>query len=324
MSERYNLVYMGTPDFSVGALDAIIGAGHRVSLVFTQPDRPAGRGGKLRASPVKIRAQELGLEICQPTTLKGEKGAEARALLQSVEPDALIVAAYGLILPQSVLDIPRLGALNIHASLLPRWRGASPIQAAIKAGDSKTGVTIMKMDAGLDTGPMLLKREIDIAPDATAGTLHDELAALGADLAVEVLDDAARFLAGAEPQPDESTYAPMLKKSDGRVDWHLSAIALHNHIRAMTPWPGAQSVLAGVPVRIIETSLSYDNSLGGQRTCSPGEIVGFEGESALVAAGDGFVKIVEVQPAGKRPMPVARFFQGRRLELPQSFVNIAS
>jgi len=320
MGERYNLVYMGTPDFSVGALDALVEAGHRVSLVFTQPDRPAGRGGKLRASPVKARAIELGIEVCQPKTLKGDRGAEARSLLSDIKPDALIVAAYGLILPQSVLDIPRLGAINIHASLLPRWRGASPIQAAIRAGDATTGVTIMKMDAGLDTGPMILKGEVEITQDATAGSLHDELASLGADLIVRVLDGATEYLDAAVAQPGEgSTYAPMLKKSDGRVDWEQESLALHNHIRSMSPWPGAQASLAGIPIRIRKTALISRDETMEHRASPPGTVVDFDGESALVRSGDGFIRVLEIQPAGKRPMALPSFLQGRRLQLPQCF-----
>ncbi len=245
------LVFAGTPDFAAAALQALLAAGHEVLLVLTQPDRPAGRGMTLQASPVKQLALQHGLPLHQPSSLKSE---EARQPILEARPDVMVVAAYGLILPQAVLDIPRLGCLNIHASLLPRWRGAAPIQRALLAGDAETGVTIMRMEAGLDTGPMLLKESLPIAATETAGTLHDKLAALGARLIVEAL---RRMEDGALPsqiQPTEGvTYAAKLDKSEAALDWRQPAVQLDRAVRAFNPFPGATAQLDGQVIKVWAT-----------------------------------------------------------------------
>ncbi|MFQ5419036.1 MAG: methionyl-tRNA formyltransferase, partial [Anaerolineae bacterium] len=230
------IVFMGTPDFAVPGLQKLIET-HQVVGVVTQPDKPAGRGKQLRPSPVKIIAQSANIPLYQPKSLRSE---EAAAPLRQWQPDIIIVAAFGQILRPHVLDLPPHGCLNIHASLLPRWRGASPIQHAILAGDAETGVTLMRMDVGLDTGPMFVQQAVPIRADETAATLHDRLAALGADMLAAHLNDILHGRLTPTPQnDDDSTYAPMIKKGDGRLDWTKTAVALDRHIRAMTPWPGA-------------------------------------------------------------------------------------
>ncbi len=230
------LIFAGTPEFAAQALDAIIAAGHEVALVLTQPDRPSGRGLALRASPVKERALAAGIGVFQPPTLRD---VAAQETIRAVGAEAMVVAAYGLILPQVVLDMPRFGCINIHASLLPRWRGAAPIQRALLAGDAETGVCIMQMEAGLDTGPVLSSGELSIADDDTAATLHDKLAALGAELIVDAL---ARLPLAPCPQPDAGvTYAAKIEKAEAPLDWRLPAIQLARQVRAFNPFPGARS-----------------------------------------------------------------------------------
>ena len=240
------IAFAGTPEFAARALGALIAGGHETALVLTQPDRPAGRGQKLQPSPVKVLALAHGIPVDQPPTLRE---AVARASLAAAAPDVLVVAAYGLILPQEVLDIPRLGCLNIHASLLPRWRGAAPIQRAIEAGDAETGITIMRMDAGLDTGPMLLRAAVPIGPAETGGTLHDRLADVGARLVVEALDRLADL--PAMPQPAEGvTYAKKIGKAEGLLDWGRPAAELERRIRAFDPFPGCSTGSGETQVKI--------------------------------------------------------------------------
>src|SRR5262249_14266463 len=250
------VAFAGTPEFAAVALDALLRAGIKVPLVLTQPDRPAGRGMKLQASAVKQRALAAGLPVAQPHGLKldgryGADAAAAREALLAADPDVMVVAAYGLILPQWVLDLPRKGCLNIHASLLPRWRGAAPIHRAIEAGDAETGITIMQMDAGLDTGDMLRMEREPILPDDTTGRLHDRLAALGARLVVKALEQISTTDLAQRPQPLEGiTYAHKIDKSEGMIDWTQPAVVIERRIRAFNPFPGASTTLLGEPIKL--------------------------------------------------------------------------
>ena len=305
------VAFAGTPEFAAQALTAIVHAGHDVRLVLTQPDRPSGRGMKLTPSAVKQVALAHGLALVQPPSLKGE---EARAALAAVAPDLLIVAAYGLILPQAVLDLPRRGCLNIHASLLPRWRGAAPIQRAIAAGDEQSGITIIQMDAGLDTGPMLLKQALTIEPKETASSLHDKLAKLGAESIVVAL---ARLEAGdlpATPQSEEgATYAAKLGNDDAELDMRQPAEVLERLIRAFNPFPGVYLRYGDAQVKIWRAALV--------RACGePGEVLASGPSGIIVACGDRALSLLELQkPGGKRlaarefqagfPMPVGSRFQ---------------
>ncbi len=306
------VVYCGTPDFAVPALEALarldeIG-GERLELVaaYTQPDRPAGRGKKLTASPVKQAALDLGLPVEQPVSLRDEA---AQATLAAYRPDLLVVAAYGLILPPAVLEMPRLGAINIHASLLPRWRGAAPINRAIEAGDTETGITIMQMEAGLDTGPMWFKRIEPIHPDDTAATLHDRLAPLGAEALVESLPEIVRGERVPEPQDDaQACYAAKLAKAEGRVDWRESADLIERRVRAFNPWPVAQTTLDGQPLRLWGA-----RPADGRDGAAPGEVIGLTPDGFVVQAGDGGLELTRVQRAGGRPVAASDFARGRDL-----------
>lgn len=296
------LIFAGTPEFAAAALAALIEAGHDIALVLTQPDRPAGRGMKLTASPVKELAQRHGIPVMQPQTLKDEA---IQARLASVKADAMIVAAYGLLLPPAVLAIPRLGCLNIHASLLPRWRGAAPIQRAILAGDRETGITIMQMDEGLDTGTMLMRAPLPIAGDDTAQTLHDKLAALGAATIVSALDQLARGVLQAQPQ-DESlaTYAAKLSKAEGMLDWKKSAEELSCAVLAFNPFPVAQARIAGETWRIWQARAVNEAS------ASAGVIIRADKEGILVGCGTGALLLKEIQKAGGKRLPAASFLAG--------------
>ena len=310
------LVFAGTPDFARLALEALLAAGHEVPLVLTQPDRPAGRGLKLTPSPVKQAALAAGIEVAQPRSLRldGRYPDEARATrdrLEAIAPDVMVVAAYGLILPQWTLDLPRLGCLNIHASLLPRWRGAAPIQRAIEAGDTQTGVTIMQMDAGLDTGDMLLETVVPISADTTAAALHDVLAQRGASAIVQALE-ALEALAGAglsaRKQPDEGvTYAAKLEKSEAALDLTQSAQVLARRIRAFNPVPGATVRLAGLedPVKVWQAQ-----ALPGKTTAAPGTVLSATGAGVDLATGEGVLRLLELQKAGGKRQPVDVFVRG--------------
>ena len=244
------LIFMGTPDFAVPVLDALVGAGHDVAAVYCQPPRPAGRGQRLRPSPVQARAEARGLDVRTPVSLKG---AGEQAAFAALDADAAVIAAYGLILPNAVLDAPRLGCVNVHASLLPRWRGAAPIQRAILAGDSETGVTIMQVVEEVDAGPILLAQTIPIGPRATAAELHDELSVLGARLMVKALEGYAAGHLTPTPQPvDAITYAAKLKPKDGRLDWRRGATELERQVRALSPVPGAWFEHAGQRIKVRE------------------------------------------------------------------------
>jgi methionyl-tRNA formyltransferase len=304
------LVYAGTPEFAVPAL-AALAAAHSVVAVYTQPDRPAGRGRALAPSPVKQRALELGLPVEQPVTLKTP---DAAATLAAYAPDAMVVAAYGLLLPQAVLDVPRLGCINIHASALPRWRGAAPIQRAILAGDATTGVCIMRMEAGLDTGPVYRHESLAIGPRETAGQLHDRLAALGTRLVVETMAALERGTARAAPQPtDGVTYAHKLDKREAAIDWHRPAVEIERAVRAFVPWPVAETRLDGEQLRVHEAIVVAGRDRGGSddagadADAAPGTIVAASADGVDVATGAGRLRLLRVQLAGRKPVTAREF-----------------
>ncbi|HAV87447.1 MAG TPA: methionyl-tRNA formyltransferase [Pseudomonas sp.] len=297
------IVFAGTPEFAAQHLEALLQAGYPVVAVYTQPDRPAGRGQKLMPSPVKQLALQHGLPVMQPATLRD---AEAQHALAALQPDLMVVVAYGLILPQAVLDTPRLGCINSHASLLPRWRGAAPIQRAIEAGDSESGVTVMQMEAGLDTGPMLLKVSTPIGPSDTGGSLHDRLAALGAQAVVEAV---ARLQAGALPgerQDDTlATYAHKLSKDEARLDWQRPAAELERLVRAFNPWPICHSSLAGDVLKVHAARL-----VPGQG--EPGRILAAGKDGLTVACGTGALQLTRLQLPGGKPLDFADLYNSRR------------
>lgn len=296
------VVFAGTPDFAVPALEAVTDAGHRIVLALTQPDRPSGRGLAAAAGPVKQAALRRAIPVFQPATLKDP---DAQARLREAGADVMVVAAYGLILPQAVLDLPRLGALNIHASLLPRWRGAAPIHRAILAGDRETGVCIMQMDAGLDTGPVLLREAVPIERDATAGALHDRLAALGARLVVAALEGLARGDLRPTPQPPEGvTYARKIEKAEARVDWTRGADEIERQVRAFNPVPGAAAALAGTEIKLWRAE---------PRTGAPGAsgtILRADAGGIDVACGSGVLRVLELQRAGGKRLAADAFLRG--------------
>ena len=297
------IVFAGTPEFAATALQALLDAGHRVPLVLTQPDRPAGRGMQLLPSAVKQLAQEHGLAVYQPDRLKEPASQEPlRAAVADHNVDVLVVAAYGLILPQAVLDLPRLGCINIHASLLPRWRGAAPIQRALAAGDRETGITIMRMDAGLDTGAMLLQRALAIAPDDTAATLHDKLAALGAGLITEALQSIDSLAPIAQPA-EGVTYANKISKAEAPLDWSNSAQQLEYQVRAFNPFPGVSAMLRETPLKIWRAKAV---SGAGE----PGLVLAVGGEGIQVACGAGALCLTELQRPGSKRLSVRDFLHG--------------
>jgi methionyl-tRNA formyltransferase len=303
MPPMTRIIFMGTPDFAVPVLNRLIETQQVVGVV-TQPDRPAGRGKKLRPSPVKVVAEAAGIPIYQPKSLRSEKAA---APLRQWQPDIIIVAAFGQILRPHVLNLPPLGCLNIHASLLPRWRGASPIQHAIMAGDAETGVTLMQMDVGLDTGAMFVKQAIPIQPDETAASLHDRLAELGAVMIEEHLADIVNGRIPPTPQDDSlSTYAPMISKADGALDWDKTSAELDRHIRAMTPWPGAFTFWDGQLLKVQAAEMVYGRLPAGV----PGQVV-MVGETAVVLTQDGGLALTQIQLAGKRAMSSHDFLRGQ-------------
>lgn len=301
------LIFAGTPEFAAQALRAIVAAGHDVALVLTQPDRPAGRGMSLQPSAVKKVAQESGLEVFQPLTLRD---AEAQAKIAAIGAEVMVVAAYGLILPQVVLDMPRFGCINIHGSLLPRWRGAAPIQRALLAGDAETGVCIMQMEAGLDTGPVLLRGAFPIEASDTTATLHDRLAELGAKLVVEAL---GKLPLPAEPQPAEGvTYAHKIEKAEALIDWSKSAAELDLHIRAFNPFPGAQALFGGQTVKLwLATPVAGEGEIG--------RILAVDRSSVVVACGAGALAVSELQKAGGKRLPVQQFLAGHPLKVGDRF-----
>jgi methionyl-tRNA formyltransferase len=298
-----NIIFAGTPAFAAAALEALLRAGHHVPLVLTQPDRPAGRGLKSQASAVKQLAQSHQLPVAQPASLKDDAVV---AQLAAVDADVMIVAAYGLILPGPVLDLPRLGCLNIHASLLPRWRGAAPIQRAILAGDAETGITIMQMDAGLDTGAMLMTEAIPITDDDTAQTLHDKLAALGAQLIVRALREQAPAVAQDNAR---ATYAAKIAKTEARIDWNRPAAELARAIRAYNPVPGAYTTWHGQPLKLWRAEPVTSPS-----TALPGTVLQVDTGGIVVATGDGALRLLELQRAGGKRLAVQSFLAGATLQ----------
>ena len=301
------IAFAGTPQFALPALQALLKSRHQVVGVLTQPDRPAGRGQQMRASPVKLLALDAQLPLAQPPTLKTP---ESRAELAHWAADVLVVVAYGLILPPPVLALPRLGCVNIHGSLLPRWRGAAPIQRAILAGDAETGVTIMQLDAGLDTGPMLLERARPIGSQDTAGDLHDALAELGAAALLEALDGLAAGTLKPRAQPAEGvSYAPKIEKSESPLDWSVSAIHLDRKIRAFNPWPVAETRFAGESLRVLRARIA--EPVGAHD--APGTLLGIAEDGLRVACGEGVLAVRELQRAGKRPVSARDFANAVRL-----------
>jgi methionyl-tRNA formyltransferase len=309
------LGFAGTPQFAVAALDALARSGHTLAAVFTKPDRPAGRGQAVQASPVKQRAAALQIPVLQPASFKTP---EAEHTLRSLALDALVVVAYGLILPVGVLAAPRLGCFNIHASLLPRWRGAAPIHRALLAGDSTTGITIMRMEAGLDTGPMLAVRTLPITSDDTAGTLHDRLALLGGELIVDTMDSLAAGTAEAVPQPAVGvTYADKINKAEARIDWSLDALTVVRQVRAFNPWPIAESQFEGAQLRVWEAELAprgaadaaADPGVAVASPVLPGTVLAAANVGIDVACGVGVVRIRKLQLAGRKPLAAGEFIK---------------
>ena len=298
MATPLRVVFAGTPPFAAQALTALAAAGHDICLVLTQPDRPAGRGLKLTASAVAEAAVRLGLRVAKPLTLKAP---EPLALLEDIAPDVMVVAAYGLLLPQAVLDVPRHGCLNIHASLLPRWRGAAPIQRAILAGDSVTGVCIMRMEAGLDTGPVLLRRDHPIGPEVTAGELTEGLASLGAAAVVEALANLETLQ--AVPQDDScATYAAKVRKAEARIDWGRPAAEIDRQVRAFNPFPGAEGTVLHVPLKIWRAQPAAESGMAGEVV--PGA------QGLVIACGEGALRLLEVQRPGARRVAAEDFLRG--------------
>jgi len=297
------IVFMGTPEFAVPSLYSLIETQEVVGVV-TQPDRPAGRGRQLTPPPVKVVAQEAGIQVYQPKSLRSE---EAAGPMREWAPELIVVAAFGQILRPHVLALPKHGCLNVHASLLPRWRGAAPIQHAILAGDEKTGISLMGMDEGLDTGPVYAQRAMTIGPQDTAADLHDRLAELGAELLAERLDEIVAGDLTAQVQDDSlATYAPLIKKEDGAIDWTRPAAEIDRQIRAMTPWPGAFSSWQGHRLKILEAAPAGDVQAAG----APGQVVESD-DGAVVATGQGAIRLNCVQLAGKKATPIQEFLHGR-------------
>ena len=305
MSTSLRIIFAGTPDFAARHLDALLSSGHQIVGVFTQPDRPAGRGKKLMPSPVKVLAEEHGLPVFQPASLRPQ---ENQQLVADLNADVMVVVAYGLILPKAVLDMPRLGCINVHGSLLPRWRGAAPIQRSLWAGDADTGVTIMQMDVGLDTGDMLYKLACPITAEDTSATLYDKLAELGPKGLIDTLQQLADNRAQPEVQ-DEAlvTYAEKLSKEEARLDWSLPAVQLERCIRAFNPWPMSWLEIDGQPVKVWQASV-----IVGQANAAPGTIIEASKQGIQVATVEGILNLESLQPAGKKAMSAQDLLNSRR------------
>jgi methionyl-tRNA formyltransferase len=299
-------IFLGTPEFAVPSLEALSLAGHEVAAVFTQPDRPKGRGNTLSESPVKVAAKQLGVEVHQPERIRRPESVE---WLKEMAPDLMVVVGYGQIIPQSIIDIPRFGILNVHASLLPKYRGAAPIQWAIANGETETGVTIMQIDAGLDTGDMLLKSSVPIGPDQTAPELSAELAPVGARLLIEAIAQIESGIAVRKKQNnEEATYAPILKKEDGRIEWSRTAQQIYNRLRGFAPWPGAFTLFRGQPLLIAWGKPAQEQGVA-QATLQIRNRRVFAGCGEATA-----LELLEVQPAGKKRMPADAFLNGYKLQ----------
>lgn len=296
------IIFAGTPQFAVPSLLALLHSQHQLSAVYTQPDRKAGRGLQLQASPVKLIALEQGIPVYQPTTLKS---AETQAELQALQPDLMIVVAYGLLLPKPVLETPRWGCINVHASLLPRWRGAAPIQRALLAGDKVTGITLMQMDIGLDTGAMIVQRTCEIQPDDTGQTLHDKLANLGAQLLAETLDEIENLPVTSQDDR-QATYAKKLDKAEAPLDWQKPAVVLERQVRAFNPWPIAQASLLNQTLRIWEAQ-----ALPALPTTQPvGSILACQRHGIDIVTAEGILRLLKIQKAGGKPISVNDFLNG--------------
>jgi methionyl-tRNA formyltransferase len=296
------LIFMGTPDFAVPTLLALVAAGHDIAAVYTRAPKPAGRGMDMQVTPIEHEARKLALPVLTPKTLRDD---EAQAEFRAHNADAAVVVAYGLILPKAVLDAPRLGCFNVHASLLPRWRGAAPINRAVMAGDKESGVTIMRMDEGLDTGAMAMREPLPILPDMTAGELHDALAQQGARLMPVTLAAAERGVLSLTPQPESGvTYAEKISKSETRIDWSKPAAEVHNHCRGLSPFPGAWFELDGVRVKALRTTMAKGSG-------APGAVLD---DRLSIACGDGAIRLVQIQRAGKQPMSADEFLRGTPVE----------
>ena len=295
-----DLVFMGTPDFAAAILGGLVSAGHRMRAVYTQPPRPAGRGHRLQASPVQLLAERIGVPVRSPARLRDEA---AQAEFAALDADAAVVAAYGLILPPSLLAAPRLGCLNVHASVLPRWRGAAPIQRALLAGDRETGVTIMQMDQGLDTGPILLQRAMPILPDTNAGELTETLAELGTRLVLEALDAVAAGKLTPRPQPEEGvTYAPKIRREEARLDWRQPADALERRVRAFAPAPGAWFSGGGERIRVLKAQAESEAP-----NVPPGTVVD---DRLAIACGNGVFRPLRLQRPGRAALDADAFLRG--------------
>jgi len=310
---KLRTVFMGTPDFACDTLQGLIDAGVNLVGVFTQPDRPKGRGKKLAPPPVKVLAAEHSVPVFQPQRLRKPEAVEE---LRQLQPDLVVVVAYGQILPKDVLDIPPHGCINVHASLLPKYRGAAPINQAIIDGESGTGITTMLMDEGLDTGDMLVKRSLDIGPNETAGELHDRLAKLGR----ETMEETLRLLCAGELKPEKqddalTSYAPMLKKEDGQIDWTQPAAVIHNRVRGLSPWPGAFTCLRGELLKIAKTRVA-------EGTGQPGEVLSANAEGVVIACGQQALTLGALQLPGKKMLPAADFLRGNELRAGETLENM--
>ena len=301
---KLRIVFMGTPDFAVPALSSLHQAGHEILAVYCQAPKPAGRGHKVQKTPVHIFAEDIGVPVHTPKSLRNE---DEQKTLAGLAPDVIVVAAYGLILPQAVLDIPRLGCVNIHGSLLPRWRGAAPIHRSILAGDTETGITIMMMEAGLDTGPMLLKGTLPITRETSAQSLHDAMSCLGGRLIVDALEGLAQGTLHAEPQPEAGvTYADKLKREDGIIDWSKSAVEIERQVRALNPWPSTFFTLKGEVIKVLHAEIIPSVK------ARSGTLVDTH---FTVACGEGALRLLKVQRAGKGPTDGAALLRGLRLDI---------
>ncbi len=305
MSDYFRVIFAGTPAFAAQHLNALLSSRHQVVGVFTQPDRPSGRKQQLTSSPVKVVAEQNHVAVFQPENLHS---AESTKIITRLQPDIIIVVAYGLILPKTILTLPRFGCINVHGSLLPRWRGAAPIQRALWAGDKKTGITIMQMDAGLDTGDMLYNVSCSIAPDETSATLYNKLAQLGPEALLNTLDLIAQGKVRADPQNEELvTYAEKLNKKEAQLNWNLSAIQLERCIRAFNPWPGSYFILANQYIKVWQAQ-----ALPAINATPQGTIIRADKNGIQIATADGILNITHLQPAGKNTMPASDFLHSRR------------
>ncbi len=312
--KKYSIVFMGTPDFAVPALDALAESRHQIAAVVSQPDRRKGRGRKVVPTPVKVAAERAGLKVLQPERVRDQEFLDT---MRQIAPDLLVVAAFGQILPQELLDIPKIMPINIHGSLLPALRGAAPIQWALIQGLSETGITIMEMDAGMDTGPMLLQESLKISPDETFGSLYSRMARLGAKLIIKALDLLSEGRLEPVPQPEEGvTMAPPIKKEMAHIDWSRPASEIHCLIRAMDPSPGAYTMWKGQRLRVYSPALAESAACNG---AAPGTVCAASDEGVVVAAGEGAVCLRELQWPGKRRIPSSDFLRGRPIEPGEKF-----